>query len=242
MLAILALSNPFLSAADPPKETPAKPFPEVVWKVDERVPKAQRVFTSPVDPDVAFVSSAQGLWRTRSDASNWQLVPDTGPRVLGTVSHLAVCPARCESVVLGSLEKGVFVSDDGGGTWRRAGGVEAGLSGERVRYVGFAREDGSWNTLLACHDTDAPGISKSLDGGRHWRVMAPSRYFRTFVDLGQLWIAASALIDEPDNWEMVRSMSYGEVWHTRKRDVMPTVGASTSVDPLRVVWGNQGAR
>ena len=235
--AVVMCSSPAVSA-DPP----AEPFPEVLWKVDGRVPAAQRAFTSPVDPDVVFVSSSVGLWRTENGGREWQLVPRTGAGVLGTVSHLVVCPARPEFVVLGSLEKGVFVSHDAGVTWRGAGGVAQGLSGEKVHFVDFSSEDTGWNTILACHDVDAPGISKSIDGGLHWRVLARSRYFRTVVNHGQLWVAASALVDEPDRWEMVRSLSYGEVWHRTQPDVMPTVGVQTTVGPLCVVWGNSGSR
>ena len=241
MVTTLCLSSSTAVGA-PAHEDTKRPFPEIVWKVERRIQEARRVFTSPADPDVAFVSSPSGLWRTRDGGRQWRLIPRTGGEILGTVSRLVVCPARPDFVVLGSLEKGVFISHNGGDGWRRAGGVADGLASEKVHFVDFSGEDGAWNTLLACHDVDAAGISKSLDGGLHWRVIARSRYFRSVVNHGQLWVAASALADEPDNWEIVRSLSYGEVWRRRQRDVMPTAGVSTTVGPLRVVWGNRGSR
>ncbi|HUU22421.1 MAG TPA: hypothetical protein VM389_07770, partial [Phycisphaerae bacterium] len=187
-------------------------FPKLAWSVDERVPEALRVFPAPADPDVVFVASAQGLWRTRDDAATWQLIPRTGADTMGIISHLAVCPARPDFVVLASLEKGVFVSQDGGATWNPAGGVEAGLAGPSVAYVTFPIEDRAWQTLLACHADKLPGISKSTDGGRTWRVMSPRRHFRQVVSLGITLSGVSSVVDEPDSWGLAVSQDFGEDW------------------------------
>ena len=199
-------------APGPTRGADAISFPKLAWSVDERVPEALRVFPAPADPEVVFVASAQGLWRTRDDAATWQLIPRTGPDAMGTISHLAVCPARPDFVVLASIEKGVFVSEDGGTVWRPAGGAGAGLAGPSVAYVTFPIEDRAWQTLLACHGDKHPGISKSIDGGRTWRVMSPKRYFRQVVSLGITLSGVSSVLDEPDNWALVVSQDFGENW------------------------------
>jgi len=207
---LVAIVLVFAPGAAPGAE--ALSFPKLAWSVDERVPEALRVFPAPADPEVVFVASAQGLWRTRDDAATWQLIPRTGPDAMGTISHLAVCPARPDFVVLASREKGVFISEDGGTAWRPAGGVEAGLAGPSVVSVTFPAEDRAWLTLLACHGDKHPGISKSADGGRTWRVLSAKRYFRQVVSLGITLSGVSSVLDEPDNWALVCSQDFGENW------------------------------
>lgn len=235
LCAVLALAEP-LSAA------PNAQFPQLAWRIDERLQKVHGVFPSAIDPDVVFVTSGRGLWRTRDDGQSWKLIRGTNAARLGTVSQIVVCPIRPEFVVLTSLEKGVFLSHDGGSTWVKGGGVAAGLSSEKVHHIEFASEDRDWNTLLVCHDTDGPGISKSVDGGRTWRVLSSSRYFRTLVSMGQYLVASSSVAGEPDNWQMVHSRNCGEAWHVVRRDVLPTTGTRTSLPPARTLWGNRGGR
>lgn len=50
-------------------------FPKLAWSVDKRIPSPLHIFPSPADPDVVFVSSEQGLWRTRDNAATWELIP-----------------------------------------------------------------------------------------------------------------------------------------------------------------------
>ena len=215
-------------------------FPQILWKADRRLSRVRAVTPSPVDPDVAFVTSDAGLHRTRDGGATWTLIPKTDPDTLGTIVHLAVCPGRPEFVVLAAQARGVFLSTDGGDTWHRGGGSAAGLSSMRVCAVTFSREDRAWRTLLVSHDEHGVGISKSIDGGKHWRVLAPMRHFRTVISMGQELVAASATVDEPDNWQLVRSNNYGESWHLARRDAAPTVGARVPVGQGRIVWGSRG--
>ena len=203
-------------------------FPKLLWSVDKRVPDALRVFPAPADPAVAFVSSARGLWRTTDDAATWQLIPRTRPGVMGTISHLAVCPLRPSFVVLASLEKGVFLSADRGTTWRPGGGVQAGLAGPSVVHVTFPREDRAWQTLLACHGERHVGLSRSIDGGLSWRVISPKRHFRHVLSLGMALCASSSTRDEPDRWMIVSSQNYGENWRPVHRQAEGTVACETA--------------
>jgi len=239
LLACMSLTGLSTSADDGP--TP-NVFPELLWQVDRRVPGVRKVFPSPIDPDVVLVSSDEGLRRTRTGGADWELLPKTSPAVLGTVSDVAFCPARPEFVVLGSGEKGVFVSRNGGTSWRRGGGVASGLSSLTVTTVAFSRADRAWETLLVCHGADGPGISRSIDGGRTWRVIAPARHFRSVVGWKEGLAGSSSTADEPDNWQIARSRNYGESWHDIRRDVMPVVGVSSSLKPTRIVWGSRGGR
>jgi len=206
----------------------ATSFPRLTWSVDPRVPHALKVFPAPADPAVVFASSAQGLWRTHDDAATWQLIPRTGPDVLGAIAHLAVCPARPERMALASTDKGVFLSEDGGTTWRPAGGVEAGLAGPAVVQVAFPDEDRAWQTLLAGHGDKHPGISRSIDGGRTWRVISPKRHLTHFVSLGTVLSGSSATRDEPDDWAIVFSQSFGENWRPVLRGREGVVGCETA--------------
>jgi hypothetical protein len=180
--------------------------------VDERVPDALKVFPAPADAEVALVTSAQGLWRTKDCAATWELIPRTGPDMLGTVSHIAICPAYPDRLALASIDKGVLLSEDGGKTWSPGGGVPAGLAGKAVEFVTFSEEDRSWRTLLACHGEAHAGLSRSIDGGKTWRVLSPRWFFRYVVELDAAMAGASAPLDEPDNWSIAFSRNFGEDW------------------------------
>ncbi len=217
-------------------------FPELIWKVDDRLADVQRVFPSPVDTRVVYAAAADGLWRTVDGGAEWKLIPDTGPAKLGAISGLAVCPIRPEFVVLASREKGVFLSNDGGLSWQGAGGVNAGLASLKVSAVFFDRGDRAWKTIVAVHGADSPGLSKSADGGRRWRLMAPARYFRSVSGPGQILLASSATTDEPQNWQLVRSVNYGESWSVVAPDVAPSAGAWSLLPPWQCVWAVRDGR
>ena len=217
-------------------------FPELVWRLDERVADVQHVFPSPVDSRVAYLAAADGLWRTSDAGGKWKLVPNTGASKLGTISGVAVCPIRPEFLVLASREKGVFLSNDGGTTWQEAGGLGAGLSSLKVSVVMFASEDRAWQTIVAIHGPDAPGLSKSTDGGRRWRPMSPARYIRSVSGPGQIMVASSATVDEPQNWQLARSVNYGESWSVVAPDASPTAGAWSLLPPWQTVWAVRDGR
>ena len=239
--AVLAVALPAAARAFAQQDS----FPELIWKVDPRVADARRVFASPVDPDTVYVATDEGLQRTTDGGRGWTPIANTSPERLGTVADLAVCPANPAFVVLGSREKGVFLSADGGLTWRAGGAAAEGLASLKVHAVFFSGEDRAWRTLLVLHGSDAPGISKSIDRGAHWRVLAPQRYFQSLAGRGQVLVASSAAVDEPQDWQMVRSVNYGESWSrvdpdAAGRNGSPTAGAVSLLPPWSLVWGESG--
>jgi hypothetical protein len=223
-----AAAKPAAPAAPAPPPAPTGPFPRLEWAVEERVPDALKVFAAPADAAVALVTSPQGLWRTKDCAATWELIPRTGADVLGTIGHIAFCPAWPDRLAAASLDKGVMLSEDGGKTWSPAGGVSAGLADKAVEFVTFAEEDRSWRTLLACHGEAHAGLSRSIDGGKTWRVLAPRRFFRYLVEEDAAIAGASAPLDEPDTWSIAFSQNFGEDWRVVARGLEGQVGCVTA--------------
>jgi photosystem II stability/assembly factor-like uncharacterized protein len=214
----------------------ATPFPSLYWKTDKRIRKVKAVFTSPIEPALAFLVAEDGLHRTADDGTNWSLVPGTGPKKMGEISCLTVCPARPGFVVLGTKGRGVFLSHDGGKHWKPGGGIRSGLACPSVHSLTFPVDDRGWDTLFACHDTAATGLSVSIDGGNTWRVTNRSRFFRSIVSCGRVMAASSATEAHPDDWALLRSDNHGEAWQSIRRSVIPTSGARNRQRHSRLLW------
>src|ERR1700759_1261132 len=89
------------------------------------------------------------------------------PVLCGVGAHcIAVDPRVPARVLVGTLDDGVYVSEDAGATWRQD---ERGLADRRVMSVAVSpsHQEGGVSVLYA--GTEPSNLYRSTDGGRSWQ-------------------------------------------------------------------------
>jgi photosystem II stability/assembly factor-like uncharacterized protein len=157
-----------------------------------RVP---RVVIDPRNPDVVFVAalgtcygpqSERGVFRTTDGGKNWEKVlfvdENTG------ISDLAMDPTNPRILFAGAWQidiktwgrksggpgSGVFVSRDGGTTWKRI--TEHGLPDPPLGKIAVAVAASNPERVYALIETgDKGSLWRSDDGGKEWKVVNNSR-------------------------------------------------------------------
>ena len=85
---------------------------------------------------------------------------------------VAVDPHAPERVYVGTFDRGLFASDDGGGRWRAP---ESGLSDSRVLSVAVSGSDRASGTSVVYAGTEPSNLYRSQDAGRHWEALPALR-------------------------------------------------------------------
>jgi photosystem II stability/assembly factor-like uncharacterized protein len=101
-----------------------------------------------------------------------------GPRnVSGRIKSLAIHPVEGNGVLAGAADGGVWLTQDGGGTWFPLMGQELSMAIGAV-----ARSGANLSVIYAATGEDTPGwgpsfpgvgVYKSIDGGNSWTLCAP---------------------------------------------------------------------
>jgi photosystem II stability/assembly factor-like uncharacterized protein len=95
------------------------------------------------------------------------------PVLCGVGAHcIDVDPRDPDRVLVGTVEDGVYLSEDGGATWRRE---ERGLADRRVMSVAVSpsHQEGGVSVLYA--GTEPSNLYRSTDGGRSWQRLPALR-------------------------------------------------------------------
>jgi photosystem II stability/assembly factor-like uncharacterized protein len=168
-----------------------------------------RIVIDPRDPERVFVCALgrlggtqkeRGVYRTSDGGKTWEHVlfvdENTG------CSGLAMDPENPRTMFAGMWQvsmhtwaeisggpgSGVFVSQDGGTTWKRIEGN--GLPHSPVGKVDVAVAPTDSNRVYALIETDKQGsLWRSDDGGENWRVMS---WDRTLIGRGGYYIRLAA--------------------------------------------------
>jgi photosystem II stability/assembly factor-like uncharacterized protein len=118
------------------------------------------VAVDPTDEYVAYVASKLGLFKTTDAGETWQLLSrlsQTGP-----VRTVAVSPADPSKVFAGVPYQGLFVSEDGGATWRQlSAGLEPNSNYRDIIFDPINPEVIYIADILS-------GVYRSEDGGESW--------------------------------------------------------------------------
>jgi hypothetical protein len=214
----------------------------IVWRPNTGVKFTEKIFPSPHDPDHVIIATRDGLVQTFDNAQTWALIPNTGREVLGRISDLCYSPYDENQLYLGSKDKGVFRSTDGGKTWVSAGTVEAGLIALRVVRLACQPGDRSFSTFYALHGADVAGMSKTIDGGKTWTKIAERYNFSDIVLRGTEFFMSGRLIEEEDVWSVYSSVDGGRFWKERTRNAQAGAGAASHISQDRFWFGIQGGR
>jgi photosystem II stability/assembly factor-like uncharacterized protein len=212
----------------------------IVWQPNLSLKMVERIFPSPHDPSRVLIATRDGLAQTLDDGQTWTLLPNTGRETLGRLSDLCYSPYDENNLCLGTKDKGVFRSKDGGKTWANAGRTENGLISLRVVRVVCQPGDRCFNTFYALHGEDVLGMSKTLDGGKRWSKIAEQGYFSDLLFSGSQFVTCGCLTDEPDVWRVANSRDGGKLWYECARNKLIYACAASRIDPDRQWFGVQG--
>jgi photosystem II stability/assembly factor-like uncharacterized protein len=151
-----------------------------------------------------FAGSEEGLWVSENSGNAWKLnaLKDKGIRTI--VQH----PRSPKLLAIGTEEDGVFLSKDGGKTWKQK---NSGLQHLTIYAIAF---DPNNENILYTGGFKS-GVYKTVDGGESWRQMNNG-----LIPLAELDIHALAVY--PRNSQMVfvgtingglfRSIDGGATW------------------------------
>ncbi len=172
----------------------------------------------PRDPNVIFLGSEQGLFRTTDGAIQWSRVesPLDGKQIWSILlTQLPVANARGSdrALVVGTCPAGLFLSEDGGKSWSipSARMLQNCPRIMRTRVTCLAADPAESNTLWAGVEID--GVFRSRDSGRTWEPVGQGLSSR---DIHALAFAASG----NGSWNMLAatnndlnlSTDRGETW------------------------------
>jgi photosystem II stability/assembly factor-like uncharacterized protein len=231
-----------------------------VWKQEGQV---GTMAVHPTNPDVAFAAvlghafgpnPERGVYRTTDGGKTWQQVlkkdADTGASdVAMDPSNPAILFAglwqarrRPWDLVSGGPGSGLYVSRDGGDTWKALTGN--GLPEGNWGKIGIAVAPSNGQRVFALIEAEKGGLFRSDDGGTNWELINPSRQLRQ-----RAWYYSTLTVNpqNPDDiWfpqvPMLRSIDGGRTvkiakgfHHGDHHDMW-----IDPVNPKRMIAGNDG--
>jgi len=232
--AIVLLCLSLLCAAHAGEDTSRLEFH---WKKAAGVEYAERVFPSAVDPNTVFVWTRGGLLASKDNGLSFAARGQNTAAQLGSLTALLVSPLTPATLYAGTLEKGVFLSDDEGNTWRRLSGVDKGLASPRIHALLFSPNDATFTTLFATHSPQQPGISMTVDGGMTWRAFAQNYGAGDLILAGTTMFFAGSRPAGGAGTGFYRSIDAGTNWYRILNVESPTVLVASKVSHRRAWCG-----
>jgi photosystem II stability/assembly factor-like uncharacterized protein len=136
---------------------------------------------------------------------------------------IAVDPHDPRRVYVGTFDDGIYVSDDGGETWRAP---EVGPEDSRILSLAVSQSHEGDGTSVAYAGTEPSNLYRSEDGGRRWQLLPSLRELPsepTWSFPGRPWthhVRTIALHPSDPDWLLVgielggvmRSLDGGQTW------------------------------
>ncbi|HEV3204729.1 MAG TPA: hypothetical protein VGY77_10105, partial [Gemmataceae bacterium] len=184
-----------------------------VWKQEGQIGK---MIVHPTNPNSAFAAvlghafgpnPERGIFHTNDGGKNWHKVlykdPDTGasdicfdpsnPHII--FAGLWQTRRRPWELISGGPGSGLYISRDGGASWKplTGKGLPDGIWGR----IGVAVAPADGRRIYALIEADKGGLFRSDDGGDHWTLVNSARYLRQ-----RPWYFSTITID-PANPDVV---------------------------------------
>jgi photosystem II stability/assembly factor-like uncharacterized protein len=187
----------------------------------ERTGHIGRIVIDPQDPNIVFVAAMgvsygpqqeRGVFRTKDGGKTWERVlfvdPNTG------CADIAMDPHNSKTLFAGMWQtwaeesggpgSGLYVSRDGGDTWKKLSGH--GLPGSPVGKVGIAIAPSNSKRIYVLIETGGGKIFRgqktssgilwvSNDGGENWKLTS---YDRDLIGRSHYYVRAAVSPDNPD--------------------------------------------
>lgn len=197
-------------------------------------PQARAIAIHPHNPNVMFVGTQRGVYRSQDRGDHWQRMNVPEGRV---VWSLKFHPHHPHVMFLGTEGSEVFTSEDGGENWRYLSTIvnpDAVQMAFATRILGLAIESVDPNRMYAA--LEVGGAARSSDGGKTWQLV--NRDFAGNVDLMDLHGVAlgsprsdAVFIsnrvgvwrsrDRGDNWENLHVEKFSPIAYSRGVQVAP---------------------
>jgi photosystem II stability/assembly factor-like uncharacterized protein len=197
-------------------------------------PQARSIAIHPEHPEVVFVGTQRGVYRSQDSGDRWQRMHLPEGRI---VWSLAFHPQNPQIMFLGTEGSDVYRSDDGGERWQYLSTIvnpDAVQMAFATRILGLAIAPADPNRIYAA--LEVGGAARSADGGKSWQLV--NRQFVGNVDLMDLHgIAlgspqAEALFianrvgvwrsqDRGERWENLHLEKFSPICYSRGVQVAP---------------------
>ena len=145
-------------------------------------PQTRAIAIHPQHPEVVFVGTQRGVYRSQDSGDRWQRMHLPEGRI---VWSLAFHPQNPQIMFLGTEGSDVYRSDDGGESWQYLSTIanpDAVQMAFATRILGLAIEPVDPNRIYAA--LEVGGAARSADGGKSWELV--NRQFLGNVDLMDL--------------------------------------------------------
>ncbi|MEO0216899.1 MAG: hypothetical protein ABIL14_07785, partial [candidate division WOR-3 bacterium] len=122
---------------------------------------------NPQSSSIIFAGSSGGIHKSVDKALSWTSTPVTD----AAVDCFSFDPFNPSRIFAGSSRRGVYLSEDGGLSWRQ---INTGLSGYGLIVHGLAIDPTNSSIVYAA---TSGGVFKSIDGGNNWSGIATGSQF-----------------------------------------------------------------
>lgn len=198
------------------------------------LPQPRPIAIHPDNPDIVFVGTQRGVYRSVDRGDHWQRMNLPEGRV---VWSLAFHPHNAQMMYLGTEGSDVYTSQGGGENWDYLSTIvnsDAVQMAFAMRILGFAMETGNPENMYAA--LEVGGAARSHDGGKTWTLL--NRDLAGDVDLmdlhgvavgaadcGTLFIANRVSVlrshDRGDSWENVHLERFSPIAYSRGVQMAP---------------------
>jgi photosystem II stability/assembly factor-like uncharacterized protein len=209
------------------------------------MPQARPIAIHPQQPDIVFVGTQRGIYRSQDRGDHWQRMDLPEGRIVWSIQFH---PHNPQVMYLGTEGSEVYISHDGGEHWQYLSTIanpDAVQMAFATRILGLAIESTSPDRMYAA--LEVGGAARSTDGGKTWQLI--NRDFTGNIDLMDLHGVALGAADASavfiaNRAGVWRSRDGGERWENvhleRFSPIVYSRGVQTAPDNPNTLYACVG--